>query len=199
MGALHALIQKNVVEKVQNQTSLAFSNRLFLVPKSNNKWKPILYLSSVNKYLKLEKFQMETPEKYNDFLAERRIGNIHRFQGHLLPCPNRHTVQEVPAFTCPGSMLPIQSSTIWSVHCCNVIHNSSQGSQTDGSKQRYENPPVPRRLVSQSHISPNLPPLYSDPSSSVSTIRLDSKYGEVTDFMSEPEIKADFQIHRLSE
>ena len=38
----------NAVELVQNQTSLSFFNRLFLVPKSNNKWRPILDLSNLN-------------------------------------------------------------------------------------------------------------------------------------------------------
>ena len=37
LEALHQLINKNVVELVQNQTSLRFFNHLFLVPKPNNK------------------------------------------------------------------------------------------------------------------------------------------------------------------
>ena len=48
MQVLHGLIQKNSVEKVTNQISLAIFNRLFLVPKSNNKWSPILDLNSLN-------------------------------------------------------------------------------------------------------------------------------------------------------
>ena len=41
LEALHQLIDKNAVELVQNQKSLGFFNRLFLVPKPNNKWRPI--------------------------------------------------------------------------------------------------------------------------------------------------------------
>ena len=44
------------------QRSLGFFNRLFLVPKPNNKWRPILDLSNFNQFLKAEKFKMETPE-----------------------------------------------------------------------------------------------------------------------------------------
>ena len=62
LEALHQLIDKNAVELVQNQTSLGFFNRLFLVLKPNNKWKPILHLSKLNLFLKAEKFKMETPE-----------------------------------------------------------------------------------------------------------------------------------------
>ena len=36
----------------KNQASLAFFSRPFLVPKSNNRWRPILGLSSLNKCLK---------------------------------------------------------------------------------------------------------------------------------------------------
>ena len=62
LEALHQLIDKNAVELVQNQKSLGFFNRLFLVPKPNNRWRPILDLSKLNLFLKAEKFKMETPE-----------------------------------------------------------------------------------------------------------------------------------------
>ena len=45
-----------------SRTSNEQNNRLFLVPKPNNKWRPILDLSHLNPFLKTEKFKMETPE-----------------------------------------------------------------------------------------------------------------------------------------
>ena len=48
--SLQALILKQAVEKVIVPSSLAFYNRLFLVPKPN-KWRPILDLSQLNLYL----------------------------------------------------------------------------------------------------------------------------------------------------
>ena len=39
---------KKVVERVRVRTSLAFFNRLFIVPKPNQKWQPILDLSALN-------------------------------------------------------------------------------------------------------------------------------------------------------
>ena len=70
MEALHQLIDKNAVELVHNQTSLGFFNRLFLVPKPNNKWRPILDLSNLNPFLKVEKFKMETPETIRTSLQQ---------------------------------------------------------------------------------------------------------------------------------
>ena len=70
LEALHQLIDKNAIELVHNQTSLGFFNRLFLVPKPNNKWRPILDLSKLNLFLKVEKFKMETPETIRTSLQQ---------------------------------------------------------------------------------------------------------------------------------
>ena len=60
--SLQALLQKQALEKVTTPSSLAFYNRLFLVPKPNRKWRPILDLSRLNCYLATSSFKMETPE-----------------------------------------------------------------------------------------------------------------------------------------
>ena len=62
LEALYQLVNKNAVEPVANQKSLGFYNRLFLVPKPNNRWRPILHLSTLNTFLNTESFKMETPE-----------------------------------------------------------------------------------------------------------------------------------------
>ena len=70
LEALHQLTDKNAVELVRNKTSLSFFNRLFLVPKPNNRWRPILDLSNLNFFLKTEKFKMETPETIRTSLQQ---------------------------------------------------------------------------------------------------------------------------------
>ena len=60
MEALHVLMKKNAVKLVKNQKSLCFY-QLFLVPNLINRWRPILDLTNLNKFLKTEKFEMETP------------------------------------------------------------------------------------------------------------------------------------------
>ena len=70
LEALHQLIDKNAVELVRNQSSLSFFNRLFLVPKPNSRWRPILDLSNLNFFLKSEKFKMETPETIRTSLQQ---------------------------------------------------------------------------------------------------------------------------------
>ena len=70
LEALHQLIAKNAVELVKHQTSLGFFNRLFLVRKPNNKWRPILDLSKLNLFLKTEKLKTETPESIRTSLQQ---------------------------------------------------------------------------------------------------------------------------------
>ena len=68
LEALYQLVNKNAVEPVANQNSLGFYNRLFLVPKPNNRWRPVLDLSTLNTFLNTESFKMETPETIRTFL-----------------------------------------------------------------------------------------------------------------------------------
>ena len=70
LEALHQLIHKNAVELVQNQKSLGFFNRLFLVPKPNKNWRPILDLSKQNLFLKVDTFKMETSETIRTSLQQ---------------------------------------------------------------------------------------------------------------------------------
>ena len=87
---------------------------------------------------------METPESLRTSLQTGEWVMFIEMQGRLLTYNNKPSVQEIPEVSHQGSILTIQSTTIWSVHCYNEIHNSSQGSQTDGSKQAYRNPPESR-------------------------------------------------------
>ena len=62
LEALSSLRQKQAIERVVVKSSLAFYNRLFLVPKPNGKWSPFLDLSKLNLFLATSTFKMETPE-----------------------------------------------------------------------------------------------------------------------------------------
>ena len=55
------LIRKRAVDLVVRQSSPGFYGRLFVVPKANGGWRPVLDLSPLNVYLRRIKFRMETP------------------------------------------------------------------------------------------------------------------------------------------
>ena len=120
------------------------------------------------------------------------MGHLHRLQGRILPYTNSQSVQDVHECSHPGSVLPVQSPTLWFVHSTHGVHSGGQRGQTDGFSEGYKNPSVPRRLVFESHIPPNLSPAYTDLGSSLSRIRLAGEQGEVRTGS-----KTGFQIRRL--
>ena len=171
LEALHQLVNKNAVELVATQKSLGFYNRLFLVPRPNNRWRPILELRTLNTFLNTESFQMETPETIRTSLQAGQWVTSTDFK-NTLPHTNSQSVQEVHTFLCPGSVLLVQSPTLWPVHSTNGVHSGGQRGQTDGFTEGYKDPPVPRLLVGQGQVPPYLSPAYPDLGSSLSRARL---------------------------
>ena len=112
------------------------------------------------------------PRDNKNLPTGRGVGHLHRLQGCILPYTNSQSVQEVHAFSHPGSVLAVQSPTLWPLHSTHVVHSGGQRGQTDGFTEGYKNLPVPRRLVGESHIPPNLSPAYTDLGSSLSRTRL---------------------------
>ena len=109
-------MDKNAIELVHKQTSLGFFNRLFLVPKPNNKWRPILDLSNLNFFPQDRKIQDGDTGNHQDLTPTRRMGNLHRLQGRLLPYSNTGTIQEILEISYPGQtfqfkVLPFGLST----------------------------------------------------------------------------------------
>ena len=86
---------------------------------------------------------------------------------------------KVCAFSRPGSVLPVQSTATCSVHSTHGIHGSGEGGQTACSTKGYKDPPVPRRLVGQSQIPPNLSSAYTVTGSSLPGIRFAGQQGKI--------------------
>ena len=177
LEALHQLIAKNAVELVRNQTSLGFFNRLFLVPKPNNKWRPILDLSNLNLFLKAEKFKMETQETIRTSLQQGEWVTSIDFKDTYFHIPIQEQSRKYLRFHVQGQTyqfkaLPFGLSTL-GVYC------DSKGGETDGQPQGYKDPPVPRRLVGESHIPPGLSSTYSESGENMSKIRLAGEFGKV--------------------
>ena len=125
---------------------------------------------------------METPETIRTSLQAGGMGYLHRFQRRILPHTNKQPVQEVHAFSHPRQNLSIQSTTIWSLNCTSEVYNSGQRGQVTCTAEGYKDPPVPRRLVGESQVPPNLSSTHTDPSNSLSGgYQFDLKEGRVRD------------------
>ena len=87
--------------------------------------------------------------------------------------------KEISEISCPGSDIPIQSTTFRSVHSTLGVHCSSKGGETDGHTQGYNNPPVPRRLVGEGQIPPGVSPAYSGSSENMPRTRLAGEFRKI--------------------
>ena len=126
-----------------------------------------------------QKIQNGRTGNSKDLSPDRGVGNVHRLQGRLLPHINSKPIQKVPQISCTVTHIPVQSTSIWSVHSTHGVHYSDQRGQNDGFADGYKDPPVPRRLVGPDHIPPNLSLAYTNTSSYLSGSRSASEYGEI--------------------
>ena len=119
------------------------------------------------------------PGNHQDIPPTGRVDHLHRLQGCILPHPNTGTVQEISKISCPRANLPVQSFTIRAFDSTTGVHCNSKGGQTDGHTPGYKDPPIPRRLVGESRILPDLSPTHTRASAAMPEVRLDSKPGKV--------------------
>ena len=70
LNSIQDLLSKKAIEVVHTQNSLGFYSRLFLVPKPNSRWRPVIDLSALNKFLAVPRFKMETPESIRASLRQ---------------------------------------------------------------------------------------------------------------------------------
>ena len=81
---IQSLLSKNAIERVENVKSLGFYNRLFLVPKPQQGWGPVIDLSRLNTFLHVEKYKMETPESIRTSLIPgERVSSIDLSDAYL--------------------------------------------------------------------------------------------------------------------
>ena len=163
------------MEPVENQNSLGFYNRLLLVPKPDNRWKPILDLSTLNTFLDVGSFKMETPETIRTSLQAGEWVTSIDFKDAYFHIP-----------------IHSQGPTLWPFHSSHGVHSGGQRGQTDGFTEGYKNPPVPRRLVGKSFVPQFLSPAYTDFGSSVPGSRLAGEQEKVRTGS-----KSSFQLRRL--
>ena len=179
LEALHQRIDKNAVELVQNQTSLGFFNRLFLVPKPNNKWRPILDLSKLNLFLKAEKFKMETPETIRMSLQQGEWVTSIDFKDAYFHIPIQEQSRKYLRFHVQGQTYQFKALPFGLSTAPLRVHGSSKAGKTDGHAQGYKDPPVPRRLIGEGQIPPGLSPAYSGTSENMPRTRLAGEFGKI--------------------
>ena len=181
------------MEPVTTQKSLGFTQQTVSGAQTQSWLETHLGLEHLEHLYKHRVVQNGDTRDNKNLPTGRRVGYLHRFQRRVLPYTNSQSVQEVHAFSRPGSLLPVQGTTFWSVHSTHGVHSGGQRDQADGFTEGYKDPPVPRGLVGQSQVPPYLSPAYTDLGSYLSRTRLAGEWGEIKNGS-----KAGFQRHRLA-
>ena len=163
---------------MENQNSLGFYNRLFGT-QTQQPMETDPRPEHLEHLFKHRDVQDGNPRDNKNLPPSRGGGHIHRFQRSILPHTNSQSVQEVHALSPPGSVLPVQSPSLWPVHSSHGVHSGGQRGQNRGFSERYKDPPVPRQLAGESLYPPHLSPAYSNPSHTLSGIRGAGEQGKV--------------------
>ena len=71
LSAVQKLADKGAVEPVRDPESPGFYSRLFLVPKRDGGWRPVIDLKALNTHIEVPKFQMETAKSISEALRPR--------------------------------------------------------------------------------------------------------------------------------
>ena len=124
--------EPHAIEIVQNAESLEYYSRLFLVPKPQQKWRPVIDLSRPNQFLRIEKFQNGDPRINKDILKYREwVTSIdQQMPIYMLIHPRSRKVSEI----CP------QISSL-SLHLSSIQASSNSSSVQLGPVNRHKDTP----------------------------------------------------------
>ena len=179
LEALHQLTNKKAIELVHNQTSPRVFQPTVFGTQTQQQVEIYTGFKQTQSLPQGGEIQDGDTGNHQNIPPARGVGYLSRLQGCLLPYTNTGTVQEISQISCPGSDLPIQSTALWSVHSTHGVHCVSKGGEADGHSQGYKDPPIPRRLVGESQVPPNLSPAYANSGQNVSGSRLAGKYRKI--------------------
>ena len=166
--ALISLMNKLVVEKMVVRSSLAFYNRLFLVPKPNRKWRPILDLSRLNLFLNTGTFKMETPETIQLSLETGKWITSLDFSDAYFHIPIAQRSRKYLRFFLFNQTFQFTAP----LEFTKVVKEVKLMAQARGIR-------IHQYLVTESPFPGDLPTTYPDPLGPVPTVGLGSKYDKI--------------------
>lgn len=67
---VRSLLEKDAIEIIENTESPGFYSHLFVVPKPGNRWRPVIDLSVLNKFINAPHFRMETTRSVRHAVRE---------------------------------------------------------------------------------------------------------------------------------
>ena len=153
-----ALIAKSAVE-LAPLPSLGFYSRLFVVWKTSGSWRSVIDLWTLNLFVDVSHFRMETIQSVL-LSSSGRLDGLHRPQGSLPagPCPSALLL--LPSVCGTGQSVPVLCSLLWPLHSSTGLLTGHGSCFCRSPFLGYPHEVVPRRLarpVVFSRISPSRP------------------------------------------
>ena len=162
-SCIPSLLLKNTIERVENVKSLGFYSPLFLVPKSHQRWRPVIDLSRLNTFLHVKK----------------GVGIVDRSVRRLPTHPHPSKLKEIPKVLLQVTGVPVHLLPIRTSHSPPGLYNDCKGSETNGPLQRTQSSPIPGRLADQVPVSGGSPSEHSGGGRPNSVLGLDNKSGKI--------------------
>ncbi|XP_066958149.1 uncharacterized protein [Macrobrachium rosenbergii] len=187
---LEQMLEKRAVEQVSDLQSLGFYNRLFLVPKQSEGWRPVLDVSSLNHFVLKEKFKMETSQSIYRSLKTRRLDGFSGSPGRLLSRPYTSSIKEVPEVCPVGTGISIQGSLLRAKHSPYGLHGVNEECGEMASPCRDKSLTLFGRLAHSSLVDVEMS---GGPSHDVGFHEVPRTSGEFRKVPSDPD-----SVHRLS-
>ena len=144
--SVRSLLAKQAIKRVHNPSSLGFYNCLFLVPKPNDRWRPILDLSALNRFLHVKTFKMKTPESIRLSLQQGEWVTLLDFSDAYLYIPINPVSRKYLLFHLEDQTA-VLSLTVQPLYRCYGVYHCGQGGKAHGSGKGNPFTPVPRWLA----------------------------------------------------
>ena len=107
------------------------------------------------------------------------VGHFAGFQRRLFSHSHKPQIAKISQVPHQRSDLSVHSTSLWPVDGSVGVHKGGQRGKTHGSIAGYSNPPIPRRLVTESPMPGSLPTSYPDPFGPLPLSGLGGQHGQV--------------------
>ena len=121
------------------------------------------------------------------------VGHFARFQRRLFSHSDKPQVAKISKVSHQTSDFSVHSTSLWPVNGSVGVHQGGQRGKTYGSSSGYSDPPIPRRLVTESPVPGNVPTSYPDPFGPLPLSGLGCQHGQIR-----ADSPANLRLHRLS-
>ena len=115
-SCIQSLLSKNTIERVENIKSLGFYSRLFLVPKSHQRWRPVIRSKQAQHLPTCRKVQNGNTRVHQGLSVYRGMGVVDRLIRRLPSHPHPPKLKEVPKVLPQVTGVPVHLPSLRASH-----------------------------------------------------------------------------------